>query len=54
MKSQRLAHLLAFSRRRRPRLTWRDVPNLLAGLGVVWLWMGLNWAAWAFLWSVIR
>jgi len=34
-------------------LTWRDVPNLLAVGAVVWLWVGLNWAAWAFLWSVI-
>ncbi len=49
----RLIHLLAFSRRR-PRLTWRDVPNLLAGLATFWLWVGMNWAAWAFLWSVIR
>ena len=52
MTHSRLTHLIALSRHR-PRLTWRDVPNLLAGLGVVWLWVGLNWAAWAFLWSVI-
>ena len=53
MTPSRIPHLLAVSRRR-ARLTWRDVPNLLAGLATFWLWVGLNWAAWAFLWSVIR
>lgn len=54
MTPSRLPHLLTFSLRRRPRPTWRDVPNLIAGLATFWLWVGLNWAAWAFLWSVIR
>ena len=52
MNKNRLTHLLRLSRRR-PRLTWRDLPNLLALGAVAWLWVGLNWVAWAWVWSVI-